>query len=112
MTRHREIREYAKDHTGQVIENDLEEEPSDLKRLIETLQSFLSQGYTSREVDVYHTFNENAVARIKYYKTRQETDEEIKERVEVENKRRRQLENRQKVIAGLTPEQKEALNLT
>ena len=105
-----QIREYAKDQHGKDIDENIEYQSTNLESLIEDLQSILSQGFTSREVNVYMDYD-CPFTRVKYYKVREETDKEYQRRLNAEKAREKQIKDREKAIASLTPTQRRVLGL-
>jgi len=91
--------------------NNVEYLPSDLSELINHLQTIKNQGFTSVEKDVFVGEYDSAVARLKYYKIREETDEEFKLRLKRERERKDINRIREEALAMLTPEQKKALGI-
>jgi hypothetical protein len=105
----RQIREYAKDKHGKELVDNVEYLPSDLSELIDHLELVKAQGYTSVEREVYVGAYDYAVAKLKYYKVREETDEELELRLKHERDREERVKVRAEAIAMLSPEQRKAL---
>lgn len=91
--------------------DNVEDLPSDLDELVKHLELIKNQGFTSVERDVYVGEYDFAVARLKYYKIREETDEEFELRLKRERERQEMNKVRAEAMAMLTPEQKRALGI-
>lgn len=90
----------------------------EISKVIAYLQDILDEGFTHLETDKrieYEYGSEYAVCETKYYKIREENDEEYQKRCEdgqkKQEKEKVRKEARKKVLETLTPEQIEALGI-
>jgi len=110
------VKEYKLDpamKTGyrRVLEEDLEDLPTDLSELVSYINSLIDAGFTTFEAAV-SGYDGYGTANLSYFKKREETDEEFQERLKVEQDREEKAERRKRTIAELTPEQREALGIS
>ena len=108
------VKEYKLDPAvtryGKILEDDLVDLPTDLSELVSYINSLIEAGFTTLAVDV-SGYDGYGAANLSYFKEREETDEEFKARLKVEQGREEIAERRKKAIAELTPEQRGALGV-
>ena len=108
------VKEYKLDPAvtsyDRILEDDLDNLPTDLSELVSYINSLIKAGFTTLSVEV-SGYDGYGTANLCYFKEREETDEEFQARLKVEQERKEKAERRKRTIAKLTPEQREALSL-